>query len=93
METQQYKSSKRRENRKTALKILICIFVTTMISVFGIVFLTSNLSFLVNWYEKMMPYVFIGRNSDGTARMLRVGKQFREVVGCSPGAYRREYHH
>ena len=26
-----------------------------------------------------MPYVFIGRNSDGTARMLRVGKQFREV--------------
>ena len=54
METQQYKSSKRRENRKTGLKILICIFVTSMISVFGIVFLTSNLSFLVNWYEKMM---------------------------------------
>ena len=54
METQQYKSSKRRENRKTGLKILICIFVTTMISVFGIVLLTSNLSFLVNWYEKMM---------------------------------------
>lgn len=54
METQLYKSSKRRENRKTGVKILICIFVTTMISVFGIVFLTSTLSFLVNWYEKMM---------------------------------------
>ena len=21
------------------------------------------------------------------------GKQFREVVGCSPGEYRRDYHH
>ena len=30
-------------------------------------------------YDKLMPKVFIGRNSDGTARMLRVGKQFREV--------------
>lgn len=39
----------------------------------------ANANPMDNWYEKMMPYVFIGRNSDGTARMLRVGKQFREV--------------
>ena len=39
----------------------------------------SNANPMDNWYEKLMPYVFIGRNSDGTARMLRVGKQFREV--------------
>ena len=32
-----------------------------------------------NIYDRIMPKVFIGRNSDGTARMLRVGKQFREV--------------
>ena len=39
----------------------------------------ANANPMDNWYEKLMPYVFIGRNSDGTARMLRVGKQFREV--------------
>lgn len=32
-----------------------------------------------NIYDRLMPKVFIGRNSDGTSRMLRVGKQFREV--------------
>lgn len=30
-------------------------------------------------FDKMLPYIFIGRNSDGTARYLRLGKQFREV--------------
>lgn len=30
-------------------------------------------------FDKMFPYIFIGRNSDGTARYLRLGKQFREV--------------
>ncbi|MCR5266789.1 MAG: Eco57I restriction-modification methylase domain-containing protein [Cyanobacteria bacterium RUI128] len=28
---------------------------------------------------KIMPYIFIGRNKDGSARYLRLGKQFREV--------------
>lgn len=28
---------------------------------------------------KAMPYIFIGRNKDGSARYLRLGKQFREV--------------
>ena len=28
---------------------------------------------------KLMPYIFIGRNKDGSARYLRLGKQFREV--------------
>ncbi|MCM1296031.1 MAG: hypothetical protein NC311_10860, partial [Muribaculaceae bacterium] len=28
---------------------------------------------------RMMPYIFIGRNKDGSARYLRLGKQFREV--------------
>lgn len=39
----------------------------------------ANANPMDNWYDKLMPYVFIGRNSDGTARMLRVGKQFREL--------------
>ncbi len=30
-------------------------------------------------FDKILPYIFIGRNSDGTARYLRLGKQFREV--------------
>jgi hypothetical protein len=30
-------------------------------------------------FDKVFPYVFIGRNSDGSARYLRVGKQVREV--------------
>jgi hypothetical protein len=39
----------------------------------------SNSYPMDNVYDRIMPKVFIGRNSDGTARMLRVGKQFREV--------------
>lgn len=39
----------------------------------------SNSYPMDNIYDRIMPKVFIGRNSDGTARMLRVGKQFREV--------------
>lgn len=30
-------------------------------------------------FDKVFPYVFIGRNKDGSARYLRVGKQVREV--------------
>jgi len=29
--------------------------------------------------DKLLPRVFVGRNADGTERMLRLGKQFREV--------------
>lgn len=32
-----------------------------------------------NAASKVMPYIFIGRNKDGSARYLRLGKQFREV--------------
>jgi hypothetical protein len=39
----------------------------------------SNSYPMDNVYDRLMPKVFIGRNSDGSARMLRVGKQFREV--------------
>lgn len=39
----------------------------------------SNSYPMDNIYDRIMPKVFIGRNKDGTARMLRVGKQFREV--------------
>jgi len=39
----------------------------------------SNSYPMDNIYDRIMPKVFIGRNSDGTSRMLRVGKQFREV--------------
>ena len=28
---------------------------------------------------RMLPYIFIGRNKDGSARYLRLGKQFREI--------------
>ena len=30
-------------------------------------------------FDKFLPKVFIGRNKDGTEKMLRLGKQFREV--------------
>jgi len=39
----------------------------------------SNSYPMDNIYDRIMPKVFIGRNKDGTSRMLRVGKQFREV--------------
>lgn len=39
----------------------------------------ANISPNENIFDKIFPYVFIGRNSDGTARYLRVGKQVREV--------------
>lgn len=29
--------------------------------------------------DKLLPKVFVGRNADGTEKMLRLGKQFREV--------------
>lgn len=30
-------------------------------------------------FDKFLPRVFVGRNKDGTEKMLRLGKQFREV--------------
>lgn len=39
----------------------------------------SNTSPSDKTFDKIFPYVFIGRNSDGSARYLRVGKQVREV--------------
>lgn len=39
----------------------------------------GNISPNDKFFDKIFPYVFIGRNSDGSARYLRVGKQVREV--------------
>lgn len=39
----------------------------------------SNTDSTDDMAQRMLPYIFIGRNKDGTARYLRLGKQFREI--------------
>lgn len=39
----------------------------------------SNADSTDDMAQRMLPYIFIGRNKDGTARYLRLGKQFREI--------------